>query len=210
MEVHPPHEPVHTWREALIHIGLMTIGLFIALMLEGLVEYLHHKELVHHARENIRVEIERNHEALQKDIPSIDDNVSAINKGLDTMRFLQAHPKGKGSIVFHWIFSGLSDTAWRSARDTGALGYMPYDEVQRFAELYNLQSSVSAKMDSIATEELDAIAPLTGPGDDGIKLPDVVYYGMLTQTGATLGHIDVLKGYMQALDQSYLNTLKKS
>lgn len=28
MDVHPPHEPVHTWRDALMHLGIVTVGLF--------------------------------------------------------------------------------------------------------------------------------------------------------------------------------------
>src|SRR5579875_2397204 len=102
MEVHPPHEPVHSWREALIHIGLMTVGLFIALMLEGLVEYVHHKHLVREARENIRIELEHNHEATRTNIGNLDAEQARIESGMDTMRALQADPKTPRSISLSW------------------------------------------------------------------------------------------------------------
>jgi hypothetical protein len=38
LDVHPPHEPAHSWRDILIHLATITIGLFIALSLEGRVE----------------------------------------------------------------------------------------------------------------------------------------------------------------------------
>ena len=43
IEVHPPHENVHTWRQFLIHIAAITIGLLIAIGLEQTVEYFHHR-----------------------------------------------------------------------------------------------------------------------------------------------------------------------
>ena len=64
MDANPPHEPVHTWRDALTHIAIMTVGLFIAPLLESLGEYSHYRSLAREARENIRLEIEQSHEAL--------------------------------------------------------------------------------------------------------------------------------------------------
>ena len=66
MEIHPPSEPIHNWRDLLTHLGVITIGLFIALSLESLVEYMHHRHIVREARENIRLEIEENHMAAQE------------------------------------------------------------------------------------------------------------------------------------------------
>jgi hypothetical protein len=34
IEVHPPEEPLHGWRDFLIHLATITIGLLIALSLE--------------------------------------------------------------------------------------------------------------------------------------------------------------------------------
>ena len=49
LEVHPPSEPVHGWRDFFIHLATITIGLLIALSLEGCVEFWHHRSLVHEA-----------------------------------------------------------------------------------------------------------------------------------------------------------------
>ncbi len=43
MEVHPPHQPIHTVRDFLLHIFTITIGLLIALGLEAESAILHGK-----------------------------------------------------------------------------------------------------------------------------------------------------------------------
>lgn len=43
MEVHPPHEPIHSWRDFLLHLLTITIGLLIALGLEAESAILHGK-----------------------------------------------------------------------------------------------------------------------------------------------------------------------
>lgn len=63
MDIHAPQEPVHSWRDFFTHLTIVTIGLFIALMLEAAVEAMHHRHLVHEARDNIRTELQLNHQA---------------------------------------------------------------------------------------------------------------------------------------------------
>jgi hypothetical protein len=63
-DIHPPHQAAHSWRDIFIHLATITVGLFIALSLEGCVEWQHHRHLVHEARSNIRTEIQDNQTAL--------------------------------------------------------------------------------------------------------------------------------------------------
>src|SRR5271167_4822087 len=60
IDVHPPHEPIHGWRDFLLHILTITIGLLIALSLEGLLEWHHHRHLVHEAEASLHREIASN------------------------------------------------------------------------------------------------------------------------------------------------------
>jgi hypothetical protein len=43
LDVHPPHESVHTWTDFFIHIATICVGLLIAIGLEQAVEALHHR-----------------------------------------------------------------------------------------------------------------------------------------------------------------------
>ncbi len=208
MEVHPPHEPVHSWREALIHIGLMTIGLFIALMLEGLVEYLHHKHLVHEARENIRAELQHNHEAAQKDMADLDKESAHIQSGIDTLHFMHTHPKAHGSISFAWSYVELSDAAWRSARDTGAMGYMPYETVKSFADLYGEQALLIERMRNLQFHEAEIIAPMAAVGDDE-TIPQGEYNAMLIDAARTQLDLQILGQSLKGLDHTIVEELKQ-
>ncbi len=45
LDVHPPHEKIHGFRDFLLHLLTITIGLLIALGLEALVERVHQNHL---------------------------------------------------------------------------------------------------------------------------------------------------------------------
>ena len=54
IEVHAPHESVHTWKDILIHIGIITVGLLLAIGLEQTVEFFHHRHQVAETREALK------------------------------------------------------------------------------------------------------------------------------------------------------------
>lgn len=64
LDIHPPHHAASTWRDFVIHIATITVGLFIALGLEQTVEALHHRHQRHLLEENLRDELRSN---LRKD-----------------------------------------------------------------------------------------------------------------------------------------------
>ena len=57
LDVHPPHEAVHGWRDFFIHLATITIGLLIALGMEGCVEWMHHRHLVKEVEVSLHDEI---------------------------------------------------------------------------------------------------------------------------------------------------------
>jgi hypothetical protein len=64
MENHAPAHPVLSWKDALLHLGIVTIGILIALGLESVVEWRHHISLASEARANIVSEIRDNRREL--------------------------------------------------------------------------------------------------------------------------------------------------
>ena len=50
IDVHAPHESVHTWKDFFIHIATIAVGL------EQLVEYFHHRQQVTETRNGFRIE----------------------------------------------------------------------------------------------------------------------------------------------------------
>ena len=92
IDVHPPHETVHTWRDFLIHIATICVGLLIAIGLEQAVEAFHHVHERRALESEMRTEARRNVEVLHVDIDRNLDKaawISTILKNLQT-----AHPAG--------------------------------------------------------------------------------------------------------------------
>ena len=72
LDVHAPHQTVHTWKDFLVHIAAISIGLLIALGLEATVQWVHHKHQAQQALELLKQEIDRNRIALKNDMRSGD------------------------------------------------------------------------------------------------------------------------------------------
>ncbi len=160
MDIEPPHHPIETKRDFFIHLFTITCGLLIALTLEGLVEWGHHRALVREARENIRQEIADNRKATIEDITNVEQDRARFEHNLEEERDLRAHPKEHHSVQSNFSWSGTDDAAWRTARDTGALAYMPYAEVQRYADVYTQQEIVNNEAVRLFRQQVEAVSPL--------------------------------------------------
>jgi hypothetical protein len=209
MDVHAPHEPIRTWRDIFLHLGIVTVGLFIALSLEALVEHIHNRHLLAEARANIRQELQIDHQAAQKDIGLVQQNIDTIKANIDTIHQLQTHPKDfHGSITNSMSFDSLNDAAWRTARDTGALSFMPYNEVQRYSDLYMLEGLVNQKAISAGEQSFHASIP-TLMGYDVTDIPADEYNQMLRDNAATEIDLLTLKQFLTLLDQQFVAELKQ-
>lgn len=166
MDVHAPDAPVHSWRQFAIHLAIVSIGLLIALGLEAVVEWNHHRLLVREARENIEQEISENQAQLARNLQAVradQARMSANLKLLIALRDTHAMPEG-GKLEYSLEWSALTDTAWKTARDTGALGHMRYAEVQCYAGIYGQQELVNARAVDLFRDQVRSIAPALAGG----------------------------------------------
>lgn len=208
MDIHAPMEPIHSWRDIALHLAIITIGLFIALSLEGLVEYAHNRHLVHEARINIREEIENNHQAAQQDLNYLQQDIDRTKANIATAHKLIADQKNfHGSMHYTMEFNAPSDAAWSTARETGALGFMPYKEVQGYSDLYELQKMVTDQSTAIFHQQTLAIAPVIMYDHYGDIPPDQTE-ALLHDTTATLISLVSLRQIIAQLDQQYVAELK--
>jgi len=144
VDIHPPHGPVHSVKDFLYHLLTVIIGILIALSLEGLLEWHHHRSLVEQARSNLMSEIRQNHDRLEKGLVSASDaehRVQATVKAIGAIRKTHA-----ATPDLDWSFGlvVLYNTAWQTAASTGALSYMEYPEVQEYTRIYALQDQFNS------------------------------------------------------------------
>jgi len=209
MEIHAPNEPIHTKKDFFIHLFTITIGLLIALSLEGLVEYIHHRHLVAEARANIRQELDQNHTAAQGDLVLLQKNIDLQESNIQAIHKLQAHTKDfHGSVTNTMSFNSIEDAAWRTARDTGALSFMPYDEVQRYSDIYMLAGIVNNQAVTTGTADFNAHAAFQ-MGFDADSFPPEEYLRLLHENAAVEIDLTTLKQFVKQLDDMTVAELKK-
>jgi hypothetical protein len=161
LDVHPPHEAAHSWRDILIHLATITIGLFIALSLEGCVEWRHHRHLVREARENIRTEIEDTDKELRGAIQQIHGEQAQVKHDLEALKTLRGNLKAHGlSVTLRFQASAMQNASWNTARETGAFGFMGYPEVKRYAEIYDLQTNFTKQTDRVTSAYTNSFSVL--------------------------------------------------
>ena len=146
MEVHPPHSPIHSVKEFMLHLLAITIGLLIALGLEAGVEWIHHRHLVREARENIAQEIRDNQKNLAKELAVLPQEEGQLERLMGVVGDLE-HGRASKPDKMVWSVTRLSDSSWNTAFSTGAVAHMDYDEVRRYSQLYALQQMFNSTMD---------------------------------------------------------------
>lgn len=143
LDVHAPEHSIGGVRDFLIHLLTITVGLLIALGLENAAESMHHRHQRKEAEAMIRQEIQDNRKTVLEGAQGLKDEIAGMTSVLETLDLVasgQKLPEGKlkeGELHFHQ--SPMQDSAWRTASSTGALSYMDYAEVAKFAEAYKEQ-----------------------------------------------------------------------
>jgi len=195
LDVHPPHEPLYGWRDFFIHLATITIGLLIALSLEGCVEWRHHRNLVHEAEASLQREIRSNAQNLQGTLNDVHKQQETLKQDILVLKKIIANPKVENrdemAISFH--ISGFENVSWRTAQSTGALSYMPYDRAQEYSDIYAQQELVSEAEKQAARDAIVSVGPFLG-SNKGDPNPGAEQAVLIKQ------HIEVLGGQLLLLD----------
>ena len=182
IEVHPPNEPVHSWRDFLIHLATITIGLLIALSLEGCVEFWHHRSLVHEAEASMQIEIDANARELQRALEDVRKEQDCLKKDIAVMKKIIANPKvpSKEDMTVNFRIRKFDDVSWKTSQSTGALSYMPYERAQEYARIYSAQNEIAEAEHQAVRDTVLSIAPFLNSkkgdvnpgGEEAVKIVD--------------------------------------
>ena len=143
LDVHAPHDRMHGWKDFLLHLLTITIGLLIALGLEGFVEWQHHRHMVHEAESAMSHEIAQNQKTLASMNQPIDDQQKELDADLATLAQMRAQPNAQGkSLSFGFQTHSFDNVAWRTAQTSGVFAYMPYANASKFADIYGAQEGL--------------------------------------------------------------------
>jgi hypothetical protein len=208
MDVHPAHHAPRTWRDFFLQLLMITIGLFIALMLQAAVESLHHRHLVREARENLRREIQINREHYAENVQTLEKTRRQLTNDIEQLRDLRSGKMiEKSALHWSWDWNGYIDAAWKTARETGAVSYMGFELINAYSELYTQQEYVNAQAVVIIDEEPRSAAfLLVAREPSGLTASDI--QSMLISLAETDIKLATLQNLMVPLDEMYTKAMK--
>lgn len=109
---------------------------------------------------------------------------------------------------FNFTWSSFNESAWRSARDTGALAHMPASETQTYADSYAQQDLVNKEAVSIFTHQSEMVVPLLmTPATETMRPEEVTE--LLHEPAVTYVRLNTLKQLIGLLENNYKESLRK-
>jgi hypothetical protein len=138
MEIHKP-KPVHNWREFLTEIGVVVIGVCIALAAEQAVEWLHWQSEVKAARAALHTEITANNAIfLTRRLaiaPCLERQAQEAGRILDDLE--AKRPPGRFTVFRPENGSLLNFNEWESERAAQTLTHFPREELALIGNYYD-------------------------------------------------------------------------
>jgi len=206
IDVHPPHEPAHSWSDFLIHLVTITIGLLIALSLEGCVEWQHHRHLVHDAEASLQAEIENNAKGMASTLDDLHKQQGVLKKDLAVLYVIEKTHRvpDNTNIDVSFGIRSFEDVGWKTAQSTGTFSYMPYDRAQEYSDLYEGQAKLQESEQQAARDAVVALSAFWG-GDDksGPDFAPEHVKRMQEKIEVLQGQLLLVDTFMKGLDLGY-------
>jgi hypothetical protein len=144
LDVHPPHEPAHSWREFFVHMATICLGLLIAIGLEQSVEWLHHRRELKELREGLREDGERAlsdtdglKAAMNARIHWLSVRGEQVQAALDEHKALAVPPPTNFP-----DFEVPNDPAWKAAKASGLTALVAPEDIKAYSEIDDVTGEV--------------------------------------------------------------------
>lgn len=205
LDVHPPHEPVHGIRDFLLHILTITIGLLIALGLEGLVGGGTIVTWRMRPRRACTARSRRTRAGWTGGIASLLKDQEALKNDLEVLRVIaKTHkPPEHSSLDVHFSIRNFKSVGWRTAQASGALSYMPYATAQQYAEIYQTQVELNTAEQQAARDAIVALGPLMNADESQADPTGGQAQPLLEKVQIVQGQLFLVEILFKELNQEY-------
>jgi hypothetical protein len=207
LDVHAPHETIHTWKNFLTHIAAIVVGLLIAVALEQTVEFFHHR----HQREQLDAALRQDGEANRR---YIEDDIVKAQAVMDWALAQATAVQRVGptdTLIVHPMppgFIGSPDAGvWPSAKASGVTNLLPSSEQnwleylsEEYTQLFVSAGSSSGQLYqayAALDQALIGYATRTASGD--FDLSSLPAAQRLTVTERLRGIAEAARGVMRRL-----------
>lgn len=202
-----PRGKRHGMRQFLLEIFVVTVGLFIALGLNDIVDWQSHRNLVRTAEASLHDEVRGNIKTIPVIRGQIRTEQAQLENDLTTLAKLRAQADVPGppphmKLDFQFRILGFADTAWKTAQTAGAPGYMSYQDVATYSDIYDTQDTVFQAQQQAVDAMLKAAAiVVTKP--KGVKLTTEEIDETTHRIGEARMRLIYLGDLVDSLEQTY-------
>jgi hypothetical protein len=203
IDIHLPHGKLVGLKDFFLHLFTITIGLLIALSLEGWVEHVHHRHLANEAEAGLRAEIANNEHEMGHRHQQIKDQQKQMEDNLKALAVMRADPHAKRSpIRLGGGIGSFDDISWKTAQTTGAIAYMPYKDAQSFSDIYLEQNWVQQEAVLLVEEMTNSGSLLISHPDDWVPSPAQIDIET-DRLGRMKLRLVIVSNELDAIDQTY-------
>ena len=205
LDVHPPHETPHGVRDFALHLFTITIGLLIALSLEGMLEWQHHRHLVREAEESMGAEIRGNGSGMGDALADLHKQQASLKHDVAVLKYIikTGKPPEHDSMEISFHIHTFDDVAWKTAQTTGALAYMSYPEAEKYASVYSTQVELAGAETQAARDAILALSPFMNDADTDPDPTSGQASAIKDKLETLQGQLLLVDSFMQALDREY-------
>ncbi len=189
-------------RDFFIHLFTITIGLLIALGLEGCVEQQHHRHLMHEAEASLHTEIQHNANNVSGALADLHNQQAQIKRDIIALNYIAKNHKApdKSHLTIDFRIRTFNKVSWKTAQATTAFSYMPYAQAEQYSRIYATQNDLDVAENQAARDAVVIVGPLmntnyndadpTGGRADQIKEKLEVFQGQLLLVDSLLHSLD--------------------
>jgi hypothetical protein len=197
LDVHTPHTSIGNASEFFLHLLTISIGLLIAVGIEGAVEHHQHRKLAAEARETMTEEIRKNAGTINEALGEIAREQQKMELNLAAVRKVQLNPNDPSAentnLDISYNTTGLEDTGWKTAQATGALAFMPYTESSKYSGIYGAEETFLKAQDQLSEDEARILGTIQKFHLGHGKLTKDAADAMAEQFGIWQGHLLAMK-----------------
>ena len=203
LDVHAPHESIHTWKSFFIHIATIVVGLLIAVALEQTVEALHRHHQSRVTRAAIDSELRENLRSSKENRQRLVEQQNQLQQDLQALESTAPDAETIPALKYKWESDKIQNAAWTGAKINGSLALIPSADIAPASYFYETEDATDPIAYSYFTDMDSASALLDHARSTGRLAPEVRQQ-LLSVTTSALGRNRTLlrlKGYeLQALE----------
>jgi hypothetical protein len=158
--------PTGRWKRHLVDLATITVGVLIALSLEGVRQWISDRALVREAEENLLLEIDENREEIARVMADDSLKQAALDAAMQFAdELLEDGATDQTELNLGFTLAEVSSASWTTAERTGAIAHMDYERVRELSRVYEAQDIFVEQQRRSLARLASALAILSTRGD---------------------------------------------